>query len=285
MPLRSAPSYTNAGTCSGGNVVDFVNGVGTANLTLFDAQSITLSATDVPTSVAGLTTLSVAPGVLQNLAVAPQTSNPVAGTPFATDLTAFDEYGNVDTNYTGSECIAFSGPTNSPNATAPIYPVGVGCTAGSPVTFAAGYAVSANAPNITLFDSVGGVLDAQDVPTGASGFAGLTVSPGGPRPSTWARHRPKWSDRPSRSASQRSIRTETSIRTTPVASASPSAVLLLHLMGRIRTTDLAVRAPLAPQSRSSVAWRLAPTSLRSTFTTPNPQLSWRPTPRAGRPVR
>jgi len=178
-PYGRAPSYTNAGTCSGGNVVDFANGVGTANLTLFDAQSITLSATDVPTSVAGLTTLSVAPGVLQNLAVAPQTSNPVAGTPFATDLTAFDEYGNVDTNYTGSECIAFSGPTNSPNATAPIYPVGVGCTAGSPVTFAAGYAVSANAPNITLFDSVGGVLDAQDVPTGASGFAGLTVSPGG----------------------------------------------------------------------------------------------------------
>jgi len=92
-PYGRAPSYTNAGTCSGGNVVDFVNGVGTANLTLFDAQSITLSATDVPTSVAGLTTLSVAPGVLQNLAVAPQTSNPVAGTPFATDLTAFDEYG------------------------------------------------------------------------------------------------------------------------------------------------------------------------------------------------
>jgi hypothetical protein len=180
-PNGRAPSYTNAGTCTGGNVVDFVNGVGAANLTPFDAQSTTLTATDVPSSMAGSIALSVAPGVLQSLAVAPQTSSPVAGTQFATDLTAIDEYGNVDSNYTGSECVSFSGPTSSPNATAPLYPEGPSCTTGSPVTFAAGYAIGNNAPKVTLFDATGGVLDAQDVITGASGFAGLTVSPGSPK--------------------------------------------------------------------------------------------------------
>ena len=178
-PNGRVPSFTNAGTCNGGNVVDFVNGVGTANMTLYDAQSTTLNVTDVPTSVAGSTTLSVTPGSLQSLSVAPQTLTPVAGTPFATDLTAFDEYGNVDSNYSGNECVAFSGPTASPNGTLPSYPTGASCSSGSPVTFAAGYAANGDAPEVTLTDAGGGVLYAKDVPTGASGFAGLTVSPGG----------------------------------------------------------------------------------------------------------
>jgi hypothetical protein len=178
-PNGRAPSFTNAGTCSGGNVVDFVNGVGTANMTLYDAQSTTLNVTDVPSSVTASTPLSVTPGILQSLAVAPQTITPVAGMLFGTDLTAFDEYDNVDSNYTGSQCVAFSGPTASPNGSLPSYPAGGSCSSGSQVTFAAGYASGTNAPNITLTDAGGGVLTARDVPSGASGFAGLTVSPGG----------------------------------------------------------------------------------------------------------
>jgi hypothetical protein len=178
-PNGRAPSFTNAGTCTGGNVVDFVSGVGTANMTLYDAQSTTLNVTDVPTSVTSSTTLSVTPGSLQSLAVAPQTLTPVAGTPFGANLTAFDEYGNVDTSYTGSQCVAFSGPTASPNGTVPSYPAGGSCSSGSLVNFAAGMATGSDAPEVTLFDAVGGVLNARDVPTGASGFAGLTVSPAG----------------------------------------------------------------------------------------------------------
>ena len=177
-PNGRVPTFTNAGTCSGGNVVDFANGVGTANLTLFDAQTTTLTVTDVASSVLGSTTLSVAPGTLQTLSVVPQTTTPVAGTPFATYLTALDPYGNVDTNYSGAQCVAFSGPSASPSGTLPIYPSDGTCATGSSVDFSAGVASGANAASITVFDATGGVLSARDVPTGATGFAGLTVAPG-----------------------------------------------------------------------------------------------------------
>ncbi len=177
-PDGRVPTFTNAGACSGGNVVDFANGVGTANLTLFDAQTTTLNVTDIASSVLGSTTLSVAPGTLQLLSVSPESPTPVAGTPFATDLTALDQYGNVDSNYSGAQCVAFSGPTASPDGDLPTYPSSGTCATGSAVNFAAGVASGVNAPNITLFDAVGGVLSARDVPTGANGFAGLTVSPG-----------------------------------------------------------------------------------------------------------
>ena len=155
-PNGRAPSYTNLGTCSGGTVVEFANGVGTANMTLFDAQSTSLNVTDVPSGVTNSTTLSVAPGILQTLVVAPLTATPTAGVPFATNLSAFDEYGNVDTNYTGSKCIVFSGPAASPNGATPIYPTPGGCSSGSSVAFAAGLATGGSASMVTLFDAVGG---------------------------------------------------------------------------------------------------------------------------------
>jgi hypothetical protein len=77
--------------------------------------------------------------------------------------------------------VIFTGPADSPYATAPLYPMPGSCAAGSAVTFADGVATGANAASITLFDTGGGVLNVQDVPTGASGFAGLTVSPGAPK--------------------------------------------------------------------------------------------------------
>jgi hypothetical protein len=180
-PNGRVPNYVNNGTCSGGNVVNFVSGVGSANLTLYDAATTTLNAVDVLSGVTGSTTLSVAPGILHSLSVAPQTTSPVAGTPFGTNLTAFDQYQNVDTNYSGSECITFSGPLASPNGTLPNYPGSGSCSTGSSVMFAAGSATESNAPMVTLFDAAGGVLNARDVPTGASGFAGLTVAPSGPK--------------------------------------------------------------------------------------------------------
>jgi hypothetical protein len=83
----------------------------------------------------------------------------------------------------------------------------------------------------------GGSSTPEDVTTGASGFAGLTVSPGTPRPSTSVRPRPKWPDRSSHSASRHSICTETSIRATPEASALPSAAHPMRLMGPARASE------------------------------------------------
>ncbi len=96
-------------------------------------------------------------------------------------MTALDEYGNVDSSYNGAQCVAFAGPTASPDGTMPIYSASGTCTGGYLVTFAAGVAAGSNAPLVTLFDAGGGVLTAQDVASGTSGFAGLTVTPGGPK--------------------------------------------------------------------------------------------------------
>jgi hypothetical protein len=93
IPRMAGRDLHNSRVCSGGHVVDFANGVGTGNLTLFDAQSTTLAAADVASTTTGSTTFSLAPGVLHSQTVAPTTSDPVAGTPFAGNLSAFDEYG------------------------------------------------------------------------------------------------------------------------------------------------------------------------------------------------
>lgn len=180
-PNGRAPSYTNDGTCTGGNIVDFAHGVGTAHLTDFDAQSTTLEVSDIATRVAGSTSFSVAPGALHSLVVSPQTLTPVAGVPFTTVLTALDEYGNLDTNYSGRQCITFSGPSPSPNDTSPLYP---------PERIPAAPDHRSPSPRATpsgpmlqrsTYLPLRGVLNAQDVSTSVSGFAGLSVAPAGPK--------------------------------------------------------------------------------------------------------
>ena len=45
-----------------------------------------------------------------------------AGTAFNVTITATDAYGNAATNYAGAQTVTFTGPSNSPNGTAPAYP-------------------------------------------------------------------------------------------------------------------------------------------------------------------
>jgi alpha-tubulin suppressor-like RCC1 family protein len=102
-------------------------------------------------------------------------SNPgtrTAGTAFNVTLTALaDAYGNAPTNYTGTQCLTFSGPTASPNGTAPLYPTQGSCGAGqNAVTFTSG---STATVNITLYDATNSTtITATDAPSGAHGTSG-----------------------------------------------------------------------------------------------------------------
>jgi large repetitive protein len=117
----------------------------------------------------------VAAPKLTSFTLTPSTSTPTAGTAFTVAITALDQYGNVDVNYTGPECLTFSGPANSPDGHAPIYPLQPPCSSGSAMTFVNGVAAGGNSATMTLFDSQLVTLTATDNPTSADGTTGLNV--------------------------------------------------------------------------------------------------------------
>ncbi len=133
-PNGKAPTYSNP--------VNFSGGVGTATITLYDAQSTTLKASaTTPTLTGTSTSFTVNPGAPGAFSV----SNPgtqTAGTAFSVTITATDAYGNAAANYSGPQTIAFSGPSNSPNGTVPVYPASV--------TFSSGVGT---ASGIVLYDA------------------------------------------------------------------------------------------------------------------------------------
>src|ERR1019366_618787 len=111
-PNATAPNYPAS--------VTFASGVGTASVTLVDVQSTTLTATQgSATGTSAPFTVTV--GATANYTVANPGAQTV-GTAFNDTITATDIYGNTATSYTGAQTIVFSGPSNSPNATAPNYP-------------------------------------------------------------------------------------------------------------------------------------------------------------------
>ena len=162
-PNGTAPSYPGS--------VTFTNGTATASITLYDAQSATLKVASG--AVNASTTFTVNAGPFAGFTLS--TPTPTAGTAFTETITAGDAYGNGGTGFTGAQCIAFSGPANSPNGNAPAYPAaGANCTSGSAVTFNAGGVGTAS---ITLFKSGSTTLTASSVSNHAiSGSATFTVA-------------------------------------------------------------------------------------------------------------
>src|SRR5438034_432324 len=119
--------------------------------------------------------VTIAAGVLHHCTVVPSTSTPTAGASLTVTITAIDQYGGTLTTYTGSHCVTFSGPGNSPSPsnTAPAYPAGgTGCTgANSLVTFSSG----AGTPSVTLYAAQSTTLTVTEVATSKTGSASLTV--------------------------------------------------------------------------------------------------------------
>ena len=132
-PNKNAPVYPAS--------VSFAGGVGTAKITVYDAQATTLTAAQG--SITGSAAITVGS---TGTATAYSVANPgsqTAGIQFGVSISAVDTYGNVVTGYTGTKTLTFSGPGSSPGGTAPKYP-----TNGS-VTFSAGTAT----PNVTLYNA------------------------------------------------------------------------------------------------------------------------------------
>jgi hypothetical protein len=144
-PSGKAPSYTAA--------VTFTAGVGAAAATkLYDAQSTTLKAKE-GTNEGTTGAFTVKAAVAKKFTV-PAPVEQEAGAPFNVTLTAIDEYSNVATSYTGAKTLAWSGPSNAPNATAPEYP-----TSATAVTFTAGVGT---ASALKLYDAQSTTLKAKE---------------------------------------------------------------------------------------------------------------------------
>ncbi len=122
-PNGKAPSYTSS--------VTFNAGVGNATTTLYNVQTLQLTAKQGSTTVYTGTSapFSVGPGAASVLSLA-SPGTQTAGVSFNQTLTAFDAYGNAATTYNGSPSLSWSGPSNAPDGTHPSYPSNVSFTNG-----------------------------------------------------------------------------------------------------------------------------------------------------------
>jgi hypothetical protein len=164
-PDGTAASYPDS--------VTFTNGVGTASITLFDAGTTTLTASQG--TVAGASGAFTVSAAAASSLVLPTPSTQNAGTAFDETVTAVDAYGNTASGWIpGATCVTISGPSASPDVTVPIYPAAGACPAGdSSLGFdASGHATA----SITLFDAGTTALTATaGAITGTSGT--FTVNP------------------------------------------------------------------------------------------------------------
>ena len=141
----------------------------TSGVDLTTAGSQTVSVADtVATSATGTSgSIAVSAAPLDHFTVtnlspaAPETAN----APFSVDVTAFDAFGNAANGWTSTNgCVVFSGPLNSPNSTAPIYP-GQGACSGSPAgqsELSFDSSGKATASGIKLFNAASTTLTVAD---------------------------------------------------------------------------------------------------------------------------
>ena len=163
-PSNTAPKYPTSLT--------FTNGAATASITLYDAQSTTLTVGATGVTQAS-TPITVTAGGASKFTLSTPTPAPTAGTPFTETITAVDGFANTATGFTGTQCVVLTGPANSPNGTAPIYPANGACANGSSLTFLNGVGTA----QITLTDAQSTALTAtQALVTGTS--ASFVVSAG-----------------------------------------------------------------------------------------------------------
>ena len=157
-PSGAAPTYPSS--------VTFTNGVGSASITLFDAQTTTITANQ--SGITGTTgNITVSAGANHQIA-ASAASPQTAGTAFNVTLTAQDTWGNPTGNLTGTKNLTFSGPSKSPNNTSPTYP--------ATATFSSGVATA----SVTLVDVQTTTITANDTTDSYNGTASnnITVNAG-----------------------------------------------------------------------------------------------------------
>jgi hypothetical protein len=148
--------------------VAFSGGVGTAAVTLFKAESSTLTVTSGNLSGTSAA-FTVNPAAAASLSLTAASTTPTAGVADNLSIAAKDTYGNTATGYGGSHTIAWSGAATSPSGTAPAYP-------SSSVSFTNG--VSTTPLTATLFAAGSNSLTASASSPTVTGSATIAVSAG-----------------------------------------------------------------------------------------------------------
>jgi hypothetical protein len=176
------PAVTNSsGTAvnfGAATTIAFTNGVasvsGTANgaMTLYKAETTSITVSDGSISNGAGLSVTVKPATASSFAL-PTPATQTAGTAFNETLTAQDAFGNTATGYTAAKTIAFSGPAASPSGKAPTYPASV--------TFTAGVGTA----SVTLFDAQSTALSAKEGTLSGS-TASFTVNPGAASNLAWS---------------------------------------------------------------------------------------------------
>ncbi len=156
--------------------VTFTSGAGTASIKLYDAQTTTLKITEG--SIEGTTGAFAVKAAATKKFTVPTPSEQEAGVAFNVTLTAIDEYSNLAKSYTGAKTIAWSGPSSSPNATAPEYPA-----AATAVTFTEGMGT---ASSLKLSDAQSTTLKAKEGTTIEGTSGSFTVKAAAPEHLAWA---------------------------------------------------------------------------------------------------
>jgi trimeric autotransporter adhesin len=170
-----ALSFSGPGTAPDGThtpdypgSVTFASGAGTASVTLYKAETPTLTATSGNLSGTSAA-FTVSPAAAAQFAVSAGASQ-TAGAAFTlTSLTARDGYGNTATGYSGSHSITWSGASTSPGGTAPSYPT-------PSVSFSSG--VSTTSLSATLFAAGSNSLTASAASPSVTGTATIAVNAG-----------------------------------------------------------------------------------------------------------
>jgi hypothetical protein len=127
-PGGQAPAYPSS--------VSFTNGSGIASITLYDAETTTMTAT-LGTASGTSPSFTVNGGSFSKFSLS--TPAPTAGVNFPETVTGQDQWGNTATSVTGNQSVTWSGPHNSPNGTSPSMP--------TTLVFSNGVAT----PNLTLY--------------------------------------------------------------------------------------------------------------------------------------
>ncbi|MFS8130860.1 MAG: beta strand repeat-containing protein [Candidatus Dojkabacteria bacterium] len=161
--LGNSPAYTSP--------VNFTNGVSTTALSTTLVKSET---TSINVTVGGLTGVSnqftVQPEAATSLNVsAPATVT--AGVDFNINpITAYDQFGNIDTNYTGTKTLNYSGPSTGPTSGSPRYTTQVAFVNGSSTTTLVTQLVKREVVAITIGDgNINGVTSSINVSAGQVG--------------------------------------------------------------------------------------------------------------------
>jgi hypothetical protein len=125
----SAVAFGTATTISFSGGVATVSGGANGAMKLYKAETAKVTVSDGTLNNATGASVTVSPAAAASFTV-PTPSTQTAGSPFELALTALDAYGNTATGYAGSKTVAFSGPANSPNGKAPVYPASVSFASG-----------------------------------------------------------------------------------------------------------------------------------------------------------